>query len=70
MDHTLFYKHSKDRKRVILIVYVDDIIIIGDDHVELEVLKRFLMSEFELKDLVALKYFSGIEVTRSNARIC
>ena len=30
-DHTIFFKHSQDGKISILIVYVDDIILIGDD---------------------------------------
>jgi len=39
-DHTIFYKHSKDGKVTILIVYVDDIILIGNDETELVVLKQ------------------------------
>lgn len=35
-DHTLFYKHSATNKIVILIVYVDDIILTGDDSLELK----------------------------------
>ena len=31
-DHTLFIKHSNDGKIVILIVYVDDIIVIGNQY--------------------------------------
>ena len=31
VDHTIFYKHSKEGKIVIFIVYVDDIILIGDE---------------------------------------
>ena len=56
--HTLFYKHSKDGKLAILIVYVDDIIVTGDDHVKLGALKKYLAAEFELKDLGTLKIFS------------
>ena len=32
----MFYKHSKEGKIAILIVFVDDIILAGDDHVELK----------------------------------
>lgn len=39
-DYAMFYKHSKEGKITILIVYVDDIILIGDNHIELEKLKK------------------------------
>ena len=39
-DHTMFYKHSNDDKIAILIVYVDDIVLTGDDYDELTKLKR------------------------------
>ena len=35
-DHTMFFKFSKEGKSAILIVYVDDIILTGDDNIELE----------------------------------
>ncbi|CAN1152027.1 Retrovirus-related Pol polyprotein from transposon TNT 1-94, partial [Linum perenne] len=64
-DHTLFVKHSKSGKLAILIVYVDDIIITGDDTEEIRRLKLTLANEFDLKDLGELKYFLGMEVARS-----
>ena len=56
-NHTMFYKHSKEGKVAILIVYVDDIILTSDDVVELERLKRKLANDFKIKDLGMLKYF-------------
>jgi hypothetical protein len=52
----MFYKHSEEGKIDILIVYVDDIILTGDDNVELERLKKKLDNDFEINDLGALKY--------------
>jgi len=63
-DHTLFYLCSKNRI-TILAVYVDDIIITGDDTLEVVRLKENLRREFEIKDLGQLRYFLGIEVVRS-----
>ena len=63
-DHTLLFKHSQEGKSVILIVCVDDIMLTGDDVVELEQLKKFLTKEFKIKDLGQLRYFLGIEVVR------
>ena len=59
-DHTLFYKHSTKNKIAILIVYMDDIILIGDDSLELKILKERLAEAFEIKELGPLKYFLGI----------
>jgi hypothetical protein len=57
-DHTLFYKHSK-QKITILAVSVDDII---DGEAKIARLKGSLSKTFEVKDLGRLKYFLGIEV--------
>jgi len=64
-DHTLFIKHSSQGKITALIVYVDDIVLTGNDDGEIQNLKHRLANEFEIKDLGSLKYFLGIEVTRS-----
>ena len=65
----MFYKHSKHCKIAILILYVDDIVLIGSNKEELERLKRRLAVEFEIKDLGALNYFLGMEFARSKEGI-
>ncbi|KAL6351421.1 hypothetical protein AAG906_035213 [Vitis piasezkii] len=65
----MFYKHSNEGKVAILIAYVDDIVLIGDDCNELEKLKGKLAEEFEIKDMGALKYFLGMEFSRSKEGI-
>ncbi|KAL6311416.1 hypothetical protein AAG906_035499 [Vitis piasezkii] len=67
-DHTLFLKHQVG-KITALIVYVDDMIIIGDDIEEISRLQEQLSTEFEMKNLGGLKYFLGIEVARSRQGI-
>ncbi|XP_057968152.1 secreted RxLR effector protein 161-like [Malania oleifera] len=59
-DYTLFLKH-RQRKVTTLIVYVDDMIITGDDADEISRLQEQLSTEFEMKNLGGLKYFVGIE---------
>ena len=54
-DHALFIKH-KDGRITTLIVYVDDIILTGDDPREIIDLKMYLSKGFEMKDLGELKY--------------
>ncbi|RVW39753.1 Copia protein [Vitis vinifera] len=68
-DHTLFVKKSHAGKLAILIVYVDDIILSGNDMGVLQNLKKYLSEEFEVKDLGNLKYFLGMEVARSRKGI-
>lgn len=62
-NHTLFLKHREGNVAT-LIIYVDDMIITGDDYEEIGNLQRHLEMEFEMKNLGGLKYFLGIEVAR------
>jgi hypothetical protein len=68
-DHTLFTKSGQNGMITVLIVYVDDIILTGNDEIEMERLKRNLAADFEIKDLGPLKYFLGMEVARSKKGI-
>ncbi|CAL8990567.1 unnamed protein product [Prunus brigantina] len=68
-DHTLFLKRD-GKKLTALIVYVDDIVVTGNDTGEQLKLQKYLSQEFEMKDLGDLKYFLGIEVARSANGIC
>ncbi|XP_059664076.1 uncharacterized mitochondrial protein AtMg00810-like [Cornus florida] len=68
-DHTLFSKHSDAGGVKALLVYVDDIIVIGNDEKEKEALRKFLIKEFEIKKLGRLKYFLGIELAHSREGI-
>jgi len=49
----------------VVLVYVDDLIIIGSDKAGIKATKEFLMSVFDIKDLGEMKYFLGIEICRS-----
>lgn len=68
-DHTLFIKHSDKGGVTAVLVYVDDIIVTGNDDKESQELKQKLISEFEIKELGRLKYFLGIEVAHSKKGI-
>lgn len=51
---------------VALLVYVDDILLIGSSNENIAGVKKLLSSLFILKDLGAARYFFGIEITRSS----
>ena len=48
---------------------MDDIIMIGNDPREREALRQYLTREFEIKELVRLKYFLRINVAHSKKGI-
>jgi hypothetical protein len=64
-DLTVFYRH-RGSCITILTIYVDDIVITGDDVEEIKRLKERLGRAFEVKDLGPLRYFLGIEIDRSS----
>ncbi|GJV14884.1 ribonuclease H-like domain-containing protein [Tanacetum coccineum] len=68
-DYSLFTKRS-GHVFVALLVYVDDIVITGNNLSKLEKFKVYLKSKFQIKDLGKLKYFLGIKVLDNNDGIC
>ncbi|KAG9446567.1 hypothetical protein H6P81_012695 [Aristolochia fimbriata] len=60
-DSALFTRCSS-RGIVLLLLYVDDMVITGDDRSGISDHKAYLSSCFEMKDLGPLRYFLGLEV--------
>ncbi|RVW92475.1 Retrovirus-related Pol polyprotein from transposon RE1 [Vitis vinifera] len=65
-DHSVFYHHNSLGQCISLVVYVDDIVIIGSDQDGIQKLKQHLFTHFQTKDLGKLKYFLGIEIAQSS----
>eukprot|EP00253_Pinus_taeda_P033822 PITA_33822 len=67
VDLNLYFKVKKDRA-LILVLYVDDLFLIGDDPF-IHQCKRELGSEFEMKDLGLMHYFLELEVWQKQGEI-
>ena len=68
LDHSLF-TYSRDDTFLVILVYVDDLIIAGNNHEACAEFKDYLGKCFHMKDLGVLKYFLGIEIARGLARL-
>jgi len=64
-DHSIFsiFYHHFPQECIYLIVYVDNIIIIGNDEGIVQ-LKQYLAQNFRTKKFGHLRYFLGIELTQ------
>ena len=64
VDYSLFTRR-RSKLFTALLIYVDDIIITGNDPQSIEETKQFMHGKFRIKHLGNLKYFLGIEVASS-----
>ena len=62
-DYSLF-THTQGSSFIVLLVYMDDILLTGNNPVCVNSLKKLLDDKFGLKDLGSLRYFLGLEVAR------
>lgn len=67
-DYSLFVKHHRDHTTVLL-VYVDDLILVGTSMTEINSVKVFFNEQFRIKDLGDLKFFLDLEVAHSKTGI-
>ena len=63
-DYSLFTKNiGKDL--LVILVYVDDLLVTGSSLHHIQQIREELQHRFKMKDLGELKYFLGIEFSRS-----
>ncbi|GJX62908.1 retrovirus-related pol polyprotein from transposon TNT 1-94 [Tanacetum coccineum] len=61
MDHC-FYLKNIGLSSIILLLYVDDILVVGSDMEKIKKLKRQLSQEFKMKDLGSTKQILGMSI--------
>ncbi|CAH9070946.1 unnamed protein product [Cuscuta epithymum] len=64
VDYSLFTR-TRGAIQLNVLVYVDDLIISGNDSGAISAFKMYLSDCFHMKDLGSLKYFLGIDVARN-----
>jgi hypothetical protein len=62
LDSSLFVK-KQSKVRVIVLLYIDDMIVTGNNDEEITRLRTELSIRFEMKDLGELSHFLGFEVS-------
>lgn len=62
MDYSLFLRRHGNSFTAAAI-YVDDVVLTGNDEASIQLLKDHLHKAFSIKDLGRLKYFLGTEVS-------
>jgi hypothetical protein len=60
-DPNLYFSH-KNGKHTIILLYVDDIIITGNDDKNIQHLKHHMMTSFRMTDLGNASYYLGVEI--------
>jgi hypothetical protein len=63
------YTRGKDDSRLLLGVYVDDLIVTGGGEQEIARFKREMMTRFKMSDLGLLAYYLGMEVSQGGGKI-
>ena len=66
-DHCVYIKRSNNHF-IILSLYVDDILIAGNDKKLIDVTKKWLSSNFEMKDMGEASYVLGVKILRDRSK--
>ena len=67
-DKPYVYKKSSGSAIVFLILYVNDILLIGNDIPIMQSIKTWLLNQFSMKDLGEVSYILGIKIYRDRSK--
>ncbi|KZV17633.1 hypothetical protein F511_19996 [Dorcoceras hygrometricum] len=67
-DWCVYTKVFSDGSRMYLLLYVDDMLLACKDPREIQILKKQLSSEFDMKDLGPAKKILGMEIVRNRSQ--
>ena len=68
-DHYVYFKRLDNGRYIILLLYVDDMIVVGSSMQDINVLKMKLVKSCAMKDLGATKQILGMRITRDKKNI-
>ncbi|CAJ2660326.1 unnamed protein product [Trifolium pratense] len=67
VEHTLFVKKVDNNDGILIVsIYVDDLIVTGNNLVHINTFKQSMMNRFAMSDLGKMKYFLGVEVCQTD----
>ena len=66
-DHCVYVKCTNNHF-IILSLYVDDILIVGNDKKLIDVTKKWLSSNFEMKGMGVVNYVLGVKILRDRSK--
>ena len=66
-DHYVYIKRSKD-KFLVLSLYVDDLLMIGNNVEYIKEIKGWLSSKFEMKDMGEATYILGVNISKDRSK--
>ena len=64
-DHCVYFKRLDNGRYVILLLYVDEMLVVGYNMQDINVLKRKLAKSFAMKNLGVAKKILGMRITRN-----
>ena len=67
VDHCVYFELIGDRV-IYLVLYVDDMLLVGNDKEFIQDLKTHFSSKFDMKDLDAANYIFGMEIKRDQTK--